>query len=201
MKQLHETRESWLNAFVAAARATFIEHGYAIPDKVRVGIGFTSKGARSNAIGQCWSDTASGDGTFEIFIVPGQQDASRIAGILTHELIHAAVGLNEGHKGAFRKLALALGLEGKMTATTEGEEWHAWADPILETLGAFPHAPLDTQSAVTSGPKVQKNRHIKLECPDCGFICRASRTAIDAATYNGELNCPDPACDGFLRSE
>ena len=88
-------------------------------------IGFTSAGQRGKRIGECWSDLASADGAFEIFIVPGIDDAARIAGILTHELVHAAVGLKAGHGAVFAKAARALGLEGKMTATTEGPEWDA----------------------------------------------------------------------------
>jgi hypothetical protein len=34
---------------------------------------------------------------------------------------HAAVGAEHGHKGPSREVAHGLGLEGKMTATTEGD--------------------------------------------------------------------------------
>ena len=40
----------------------------------------------------------------------------RVAGIIAHELIHAAVGVEHGDKGPFRAMAKGLGLEGRMTA-------------------------------------------------------------------------------------
>jgi hypothetical protein len=212
----YKTREEWLNAFMKAARPVFKKHGSPIPKKVRVSIGFSSKGSKSSRIGECWSSICSGDETFEIFIEPGQHEPARIAGILTHELVHAAVGLQAGHGPVFRKLAVALGLTGKMTATTEGELWHAWADAIIKTLGKIPHASLrdpggrlqrsapspdggggDPEIRTTAGP-TQKNRQLKLECTACGFICRASNSTIERVEEQGGLICVDPTCDGDL---
>lgn len=194
-----KNREAWLNAFVTAARPVFAELGYTIPEKVRVSIGFTSKGERSRAIGECWSDLASKDGAFEIFIVPGMDDAARVAGVLTHELIHAAVGLEAGHGPVFAKAARALGLVGKMTATTEGPQWEAWAAPILKRLGALPHAALAGQS---SGPKKQTTRLLKGACDVCGFTVRVTRSwaceEVDGQVVAKSLRCPDPACEGQL---
>jgi len=184
------TREEWLNAFIKAAGPAFEEANASLPEKVRASIGFTSHGARGKRIGECWSDSNSGDGTFEIFIVPGQDDAHRIAGILTHELVHAAVGLECGHRGRFRTVAVALGLTGKMTATEEGENWHGWADPIIERIGPLPHAKLQGAPSV----KKQSTRMIKCECDTCGFVFRAAtKWALDASE---ELRCPDPSCEG-----
>lgn len=192
MNKVFQTREEWLNAFIAASKAEFFVAGVELPKNVRASIGFTSVGLRGSRIGECWSDDASADGTFEIFIVPGIDDASRIAGILTHELVHAAVGLAAGHRGPFRKIAIALGLVGKMTATTEGEIWHKWADPILEKLGPLPHAKL---TGSTSGRKKQNTRLLKCECDKCGFVFRAS---AKWAFSSDELRCPDPSCDGSV---
>jgi hypothetical protein len=77
------------------------------------------------------------DDHHEIIISPVLADPVRIAGVLTHELIHAAVGVKCGHKGPFRALALGIGLEGKMTATTEGEAFKRLAQPILDGLGPY----------------------------------------------------------------
>ena len=113
-KAKFSTREQWLNAFAKASRKHFKRIGAKLPTNVRISIGFTSGGARAKAIGQCWSHKASADQTFEIFIVPALDDASRIADILTHELVHVAAGIKAGHGHAFRKIATALGLEGKI---------------------------------------------------------------------------------------
>ena len=76
---IFDTREAWLNAFVDAARAQFANAGYPLPEKVRVSVGFTSTGKRSKRIGECWDESASADGHFEIFIRPNQQSDARIA--------------------------------------------------------------------------------------------------------------------------
>lgn len=195
------SREAWLNAFVAAARPVFAARGFIIPAKVRAAIGFTSSGLRSKAIGECWTSDASADGTFEIFIVPGMDDAARIAGILTHELAHAVVGIAAGHGPAFGKVARGMGLEGKLTATTEGAEWDAWARPILKRLGDLPHAKL---SGASSAKPKQTTRMLKATCNTCGFTVRGSKTWLcDLPLPNGDvharlLRCPDPYCEGQL---
>lgn len=185
----YTTREEWLIAFTNRARPVFEAHGYKIPENVRVSVGFTSKGAKSNRIGECWSSQSSEDGAFEIFITPSIGNASRIADIHTHELIHATVGLEAGHKKPFVDCMKALGLEGKPTATTAGTKWHDWADPILEELGPLPHAALKSGG---NGQKKQSTRMIKCECEFCGFIMRTSAQWIEAAA--GLLLCPDPEC-------
>src|SRR5688572_6260631 len=113
-------RQIWLEAGVEALRVRFADVGYTVPRAVRVSIGWP-KGGRKR-IGECWSDTASSDKHHEIFISPqlGERAmGTRILGVLAHELAHAVVGIPAGHKAPFKKCALAIGLTGKMTATTE----------------------------------------------------------------------------------
>jgi hypothetical protein len=91
-----------------------------------VAIGFTSRGAKAKAIGECWDNRLSADGHFEIFIRPDLAHApdampAQIAAILAHELVHAAVGIPAGHGKAFKRVALGLGLVGPMRATTPGK--------------------------------------------------------------------------------
>lgn len=171
-KNLFATREQWLQAFVKVARPHFAANGSPIPERVRIGIGFTSKGKRGKRIGECWASVCSSDQTSEIFVVPSIGDGARVADIVTHELVHAAVGLDAGHKAPFATLAKALGLEGKMTATVAGPGWHAWADPILERLGPYPHAGLHS-GASSAAPK-QTTRMLLARC-DCGYQVRLTR--------------------------
>lgn len=89
----------------------------------RVAIGFTSRGAKGKAIGECWDNRRIGDGHFEIFIRPDLAHApdampAQIAAILAHELVHAAVGIAAGHGRAFKRVSVGLGLVGPMRATT-----------------------------------------------------------------------------------
>jgi len=190
-----KTREQWLNAFTARALKQCVKLGYTELPAIRCSIGFSSKGARSNVIGQCWSNECSADGVFEIFVVPTLTDPARIADVLTHEIVHAVVGISAGHGPKFRKLATLLGLEGKMTATVAGDAWRAWAEPVLKVIGVYPAAALNA-GGVTSGPKKQTTRMIKAECGECGFTMRTSAKWIDHT--GGDLRCPDHACGGDM---
>lgn len=186
----YTTREEWLQAFTTRARDVFAQHDLKIPP-VRVSIGFTSKGLRSKRIGECWIPEASGDKTVEIFITPAIGDASRIADIHTHELIHATGILD--HKAGFVRAMKALGLEGKPTATVAGPGWYAWADPIIAELGPLPHAALTFEAG--SEEKKQTTRMLKCECEDCGLIFR---TSVKWLENGGALTCPSSECRGPL---
>lgn len=192
----YETRENWLNAFVAATRPRFAEIGAPLPDKVRVSIGFTSTGARSKRIGECWHDAASADGHFEIFLKPTIETDARMADILTHELCHAAAGIDAGHGPQFKKVAVAMGLKGKMTSTIASSEWYAWALPVLKELGPMPYAVI-TDGQHTGKPK-QKTNLLKVECPECGWLARVTAKHI---LPHDHLDCPVPDCGGELSVE
>lgn len=192
----YPTREEWLNAFVAAARPEFTRVGASLPDKVRVSVGFTSTGARSSRIGECHASDASGDGHFEIFLKPTIDTDARIADILTHELVHAAVGLEAGHGPAYKRVATALGLVGRMTSTTASAAWYAWALPILGALGPMPYAAI-VGGQHTGKPK-QKTNLLKVECPACGWLARVTNKHI---ANHAHLNCPVPDCVGVLATD
>ena len=119
------TREEWLGKMVARLRPEFEKKGAAVPEKVRASCGFPSKSALANKarrLGEAWSDKNSEDQSWEVFISPLLKDSIEVAGILVHELVHTAVGIECGHRGPFKRVAVAMGLEGKMTATTAGEQ-------------------------------------------------------------------------------
>ena len=175
-------REDWLSAVAQEMAPWFADLGCPLPP-VRMAIGFPSKGIKSKAIGECWTNECwtnecSGDGVFEIFITPRIAESERVADILAHELVHAAVGLDAKHGPEFKKVAVAIGLEGKMTATVAGETFKRAFAPILEKVGPIPHAGL-TPSARSNAPKKQSTRMIKCECPDCGYVVRTSQKWLD----------------------
>lgn len=191
MSQIYATREQWLNAFVLAMAPVVASHGYELPSNIRVSLGFASAGMRSKSIGECWAVDASADGHSEIFISPTLGgDVSRIADVVTHEVVHAIVGHGAKHGRPFAKLAKALGLEGKMTATVAGLGWHEWADPIIASLGDFPGAALTGKSSAK--PK-QSTRMVKATCnhEGCGMILRTTRKWFDHARTEA-LNSVDP---------
>ena len=184
------TREAWLEAFAVRSKPQFDRAGAPLPSNIRVSIGFTSTGRKGKRIGECWGEVASADGHFEIFIVPTMDSDARIADILTHELVHAAVGLAAGHGAAFKRVAVSLGLEGKMTATTAGDAWRVWAEPILRAIGPMPGAAL---ASFDNGKKKQSTRMVKCTCDECGMTFRTAAKWLDSVSI-----CPDAACGGTV---
>lgn len=170
------TREEWLALLVEALRPVFKAHGAKIPAKVRVACGWPrSSNGRHKAIGQAWSPSCSADGTHETFISPELSDPVRVADVLVHELVHHAVGTACGHKGPFRKLAIALGLTGPMTATIAGPELTQRLHDMTRAIGPYPHATLSARD----GLKKQTTRMLKVQCPACECTCRMVRQWLD----------------------
>lgn len=168
-----ETREQWL---VALKEAIAPWYGGNLPP-VRVSIGFPSGGKRGKAIGECWSQKCDAGGACQIFVHPGQEKPEDVAAILAHELIHAAVGIDAKHGPAFKEMALRIGLQGPMRATTAGPAFLADIAPILAELGPIPHAAL--RHGYTVKPK-QSTRMLKCQC-SCGYIVRTTKKWVDVA--------------------
>ena len=198
-------REEWLNHFVKLSRPIFEEKGYTLPERIRVGVIWSARGGmRGKSIGECWSDIASKDGTTEIFVSPKLDDSMRIAGVVTHELCHAAVGIAAKHGPVFKKCALALGLEGKMTATTEGPEWHKVFGPIIDKMGPMPHAAIN--GGESSANPQQATRMVKCECDTCGMVFRTTKKWLVADEGADDddglgLRCPKFSCEGMVNVE
>lgn len=177
-----DTRESWLQKLICKMRPVFAQLDVEIPKNIRVAIGFTSGGKRGKSVGECWNKSASADDYYEIFIRPdfvytNQDVTMTVASILAHELIHACFPHGEGHGKNFKRIALGIGLTGKMTSTIAGEYFIDWCTPILKEIGDIPHSKLS--SINLSAKKEQKNRHLKCKCSHCGYQVRAARKWID----------------------
>ena len=173
-------REQWLTTLSGKMRSMFETHGGIIPTKLRLTCGWPSKGAFSSkrrTIGECWQKAASKDGTTEIFISPCLSSSSDVAAVLTHELIHACG--NMGHKGPFKRLALAVGLEGPMRATIAGRELTERLNALIKPMGDYPHAVLDKSQ---SPHKKEGTRLLKVLCLDCGYTVRTTQKWIDCGT-------------------
>jgi len=190
------TREGWLLDLVEKYRPRFEELGFTLP-ALRVGVGFTSTGRRSKRIGECWISSASADGTVEIFLHPSLGNTDEVAHVLAHELIHSVLP-EAKHGPEFKKVAHALGLTGKMTATVPGPEFEAY----LHTLdpGDYPHARLADGTRVAAPPKQATRQRkcvcLNIHCPSIGedgiegYICRTTQKWI--IEYGAPI-CP--ACD------
>lgn len=182
------TREVWLTAMARHLAPLFREAGSPLPPNLRISCGWPSHRAmagssKARAIGQCWPIEASADAHIEVFISPCIAEAREAAAILVHELVHAVDGNRHGHKAPFRRVALAVGLTGKMTATAAGPALAERLNSLCEQAGPYPHATLDMS---LSGRKKQSTRMHKLECPDCGYTVRTTAKWIEA----GMPTCP-----------
>lgn len=184
-------REAWLCRMVDSLRPFFAEHGYPLPERIRVACGWPSRSAlsgKAKRIGEAWSHRCSGDGAHETFLSPVLADPIEVGATLVHELVHHAVGVEHGHKGPFRKLATAVGLVGRMTATTAGPALQERLHALAEELGPYPHAALNGGA----GRKKQSTRMLKVTCADCGCIVRMTRQWLD------EVGAPTCACGGAM---
>lgn len=180
------TREEWLNAALAALRPLFqTKAGVEIPTDARVSVGFPGGGSARKRIGECWPRARSKDKVNEIFLNPTLSDPLQMLDVLAHEAIHAVDDCVSGHKKAFKSVAVAIGLEGKMTSTHAGEALKAELQAIIDALPPLTHGALDL-----AGRKKQPTRLLKLECSDCGMIIRTTAKWID------ETGRPSCACGG-----
>ena len=187
-------REQWLSECVQRLRPDFEKAGYPLPEKIRASCSWPSKGGlarKARRLGEAWSATCSESEHCEVFISPVLKDPVAVTAVLVHELVHCVVGVEHGHRGKFPKLARAMGLEGKMTATVAGETLKVRLQEVTDTIGPYPHAKLDKSST----PKSQVCRLLKVACVECGCICRMSRKAID------KVGCPTCACGGQMAED
>jgi hypothetical protein len=186
LKSKHETREQWLETAVRLMEPLFKNKGYEVPG-VRVSCGFPSKGAlamKKPSIGECWYKESTVDGIAQLFISPFLRDHVEVIGTLVHEVVHAVCGAKAKHGAQFKKCAVAVGLEGKMTATVAGKELIEMIEGWMKDLGAYPHQGLKPG---TKPEEKQTTRMVKCECEECGYAVRTSRKWLDEA---GAPLCP-----------
>lgn len=173
--------EEWLRQAVDVFRPRFEGLNFPIPEALHVTVGFPH-GAKSESkviLGQCWARCAAEDNVNNIFMSPVITDPVEELATLLHELVHAALDVEDGHTGRFRILATALGLEGQMKATVPSEKLRTELAEIAKNLGPWGRGRLDPQSGrfridpetgdkipVVTGPKKQGTRYIKVMCPN-----------------------------------
>ena len=161
---LHTTREGWLLlASGLLADEIFFPLGYHIPP-IKVSVGYASGGLRSSAIGQCWSKKSAADETNHIFISPSLGTAYEAFDTLAHELVHAVDDCEHKHGKEFKKIALAIGLQGPMRTAGAGPALKKRLEALLERLPPYPHGRL----------KASHHRPVsvpppKAECNKCGY--------------------------------
>jgi hypothetical protein len=188
-------REQWLYEVADALYPEFTDRNYGNRPAVRFGVGHPSTGARGKRVGECYDSRASKDLLHEIIISPKLDDSVEVAGVVAHELCHAYLQSyfpdeNCGHGKKFKKLATSIGLTGKMRSTVPGEAFTRFLQPVLGTIGDYPHGALGGGDATTAR-KVQSTRLKKVFCPSCEYIMRVTQKWIETAIPR----CPSPDCD------
>lgn len=187
----HKTREEWLNAaadlILEKYREVFEMHfgdlGIAHLEHLKVSTGFPSRGGLTTVIGQCWKSKAAEDEvTHHIFINPRLTDIVEVVATLAHEMVHAADDGEHKHKGPFVRCVRDMGLDGKATATFAGAAFADWARGLDTKIGSYPHTGLVPLAV----EKKQGTRMLKLECPQCGYVCRTTQKWLDV----GRPTCP-----------
>lgn len=103
----------------------------------------------------------------------------------------------------FKRLAYAMGLTGKPTATVASDEFIEKYKPIIESkLGDYPHAKMNLESST----KKQKTRLIKVSCTGCDNSFRQTQKYIDLSKarnlekygvddFGNVVVCFCPICD------
>jgi hypothetical protein len=173
-KEPMNTRELWLEKATEKLRTDFFAPIGEIVPPVRVSIGFPGGGSPRKTVGEYWKSVAVKDGVPQVFISPVKDCPIEILDILVHELVHAIVP-DAGHKAPFKRIALAVGLTGKMRSTVAGPKLKARLNELARELGPIP------QSAIIlgEGRKKQSTRMIKVECSDCGYVARTTRQWLE----------------------
>ena len=154
----------------------------------------------SHAMGLCYAKSSSTGNKRVIEVDRETDDLWETIDTVAHEVTHAVLDENEGHKGRFPKLVKDLfKLGGKPTATTPTEEMKELFYDFLLENGGYPHI------AFRPRHRKQTTRMVKVWCTDftcvggteksmlqgIGFIFRASSKAIQNAVDAGRsLTCP-----------
>jgi hypothetical protein len=179
------TREAWLVVAVKALEPIFSEQGFSLP-KVRVSCAFPSTSRRGSVVGQCWGTSCSTDGINEIFITPLYSKHYEILDTLTHELVHAVDDCQSKHGKEFKRIATAIGLEGKMINASAGPQLKKRlqfiSSSIVKDFGYYPHAAMCFPESQSSSARLNP----RAVCPKCGFQVTVSTRFIK----HGPPICP-----------
>lgn len=184
------TRDEWLMALDGHIAKLLAEKaGVKKLPKARISVGFTSHGNKVNGImGECWSDSASKDKHFEIFVDPQCDDALEVANTVVHERIHSVLGVKEGHGKKFTAMALKCGMTLPATATPSGPDFVRWFREVRKDIGAYPHAALNTMAPMFYKPQVH-DKLVNVRCPICDYFAKIRKSDAEDPTIK-RIECP-----------
>jgi hypothetical protein len=181
-QQVIQLREVWLERAASFLLDYMVQQG--LPRVVvRVSCGWPSRGglgARTAVVGQCFPPTMCKDGIPQIFVSPRIDDSLQVLGTLLHELVHAAIGCQFGHRREFSQAARCVGLAGPPTATTVGPSLRPVLERFVAVHGSYPHAAIQPHVKQKAGSRLrlyqcQCASPIKVRVASDGFEARCMR--------------------------
>ena len=186
----YKTREEYLQrAYSLLNEIAFKPNGQECP-KVNISCSWVvgTRASNKKTLGQCAPRSHSDAGINEIRIVPTVDDSFSAIDTLAHEMVHAVDDCQSGHGSAFRKICLAVGLDGntQMRYADAGEKLGKTIKNIIATIGEYPHAKVDV-----SNVKKQNVRNLKVACNCCDFSFRTSKKNVNNMIHNHCLACDD----------
>ena len=164
-----------------------------IPKKLRLNVGMMpgKTGQNNRTLGVCYkAHVNNGVNLITLNIATtDRENSERILDILCHEIIHAIDNNENGHGPVFKKMALAIGLEGKMTATTATKKLTKKLAKVVKKIGEFPE-----QAINLHGLRQDTNRNIKLQCQGtedigCAHGFNTNKSRIKEIQLNHCLAC------------
>ena len=168
-----KTREGWLTQMADGIYQEILKPHNVILPKYQVSCSFPPKyglGKRYRVFAQYWPGIFSINNIAQIFISPMVFESIQVGIILCHELIHAAVGVREGHKGKFKTLAKSIDLHVDRLYNTASPILITKLQRIIKRLGKYPHSMMFTIEL----NNIKRNGMLKVWCPSCGYIVRTS---------------------------
>lgn len=156
-EEVTQLREYWLRRATAFLVAHMVRCGLCAVT-VRVSCGWPSRGGMGQGkvvIGQCFPPTLCKDGVPQIFVSPRIADSMQVLGTLLHELVHASVGCQYGHRKEFSQAAKKVGLEGPPTATVVGASLAPLLQEYLKHSGPYPHAAIAVRAKEKVGSRLR----------------------------------------------
>lgn len=172
------TREKWLEKAIQKLRPIFKKKcKQSIPRNVKVTVSFPLRSSPTKTMGQCIHRDLSEGKLWEILISPIESEGHEVIATLAHELIHVCLKNEGGHGSAFQAIGRQLGFGAPWKNTPSNVKLMEAFKRMAKSIGRYPHKKISP----TGGVRKQGTRMIKMECSDCGFICRAAYSSIIAS--------------------